>query len=161
MAEKMTQWGVGPKIMFPSFPYLVAALVLTARYPDFFRLSFFPKEVFWAAGCVLLAAGVPLWAVCVRTIFKGFPEGRLFTEGPYAWARHPLYAVFIGLIFPGLSLVFRSWPALFASLLAYGLFRVSIRAEEQYLEKEFGEEYLDYRTRVNSILPRRPYKEDP
>lgn len=63
MAKRMTRWGVGPRIMFPSTLYLVAALVFTALYPDFFRLSLLPKEVAWVAGGILLVAGIPLWAV--------------------------------------------------------------------------------------------------
>ena len=38
-------------------------------------------------------------------------------------------------------------------LVAYAVFRSSIHVEEDYLKKRFGNAYLEYRARVNAIVP--------
>jgi len=39
----------------------------------------------------------------------------------------------------------------------YITFRMLIKKEENYLEQEFGQQYLEYKKRVNAVFPK-PWK---
>jgi protein-S-isoprenylcysteine O-methyltransferase Ste14 len=38
-------------------------------------------------------------------------------------------------------------------LVAYTIFKLLIHREDEYLERRFGQAYLDYRARVNEVVP--------
>jgi protein-S-isoprenylcysteine O-methyltransferase Ste14 len=56
-------------------------------------------------------------------------------------------------VFPGLALLRGSWPMLVAPLVGYVVFKRLIRREDEYLQRRFGQAYLDYRARVNEVCP--------
>jgi protein-S-isoprenylcysteine O-methyltransferase Ste14 len=102
-------------------------------------------------GGVLAAAGVALRAYAAGYLSK---NQKLATSGPYAWTRNPLYlgsalmgsgfALAGGNVFLAAGLV-----ALFAAV-----YWPVIRREEDYLRREFGEDYDHYAQRVPLLLPR-------
>ena len=57
------------------------------------------------------------------------------------------------MVSPGLALFNRSWPMLITPLIAYAIFRRLDHREDEYLEQRFGQAYLDYRRRVNEVIP--------
>ena len=70
-------------------------------------------------------------------------EHQLITDGPYRCIRHPRY---LGSILSGfgLSLLFRSWVGLIASICFIFLIKFRIQDEEKYMLREFGEEWETY-----------------
>ena len=70
-------------------------------------------------------------------------EHQLITDGLYRYIRHPRY---LGGILSGfgLSLLFRSWVGLIASICFIFLIIFRIRDEEKYMLREFGEEWETY-----------------
>jgi protein-S-isoprenylcysteine O-methyltransferase Ste14 len=149
----MTHFGVGPKIFLPGIAYDVVAGLATHIWPDVFLIRTISYSILASAGIVLLLLGVPMWAIAVWTIVRAFKRGELVTSGVYGLVRHPIYSAWIVFIFPGIALLCRSWPMLLASLMAYIIFKMLIRREGRYLEEKFGQAYLDYRSRVNEIIP--------
>jgi protein-S-isoprenylcysteine O-methyltransferase Ste14 len=130
-------------------------LIYAARYrPEWVRPT--PAPSLRLAGAVLWLGGAvvslwPLWYL--RRSFSVEPEARdLVTSGPYRWARHPIYAVYL-LINAGILLRFLTLPlaAVLAGWLALLLVRVAY--EERVLAKAFPH-YLDYRRRVGAFGPR-------
>ena len=115
------------------------------------RLKPLELSLFWqsmAAGLVF--AGTLGSVIALAKLGKSFaimPEARaLVTSGPYAWARHPLYATeLITLI--GTAIQFQQpW----AGLLAAGVFVLQLARtvfEERVLTDAYPE-YAEYRTRV-------------
>jgi protein-S-isoprenylcysteine O-methyltransferase Ste14 len=104
---------------------------------------------FWLAGALL--AFWPMWHL--RKAFSIEPEARLLvTSGPYRFARHPIYTVYL-LINAGLWL--RHPTPQFAVVLAVwgALLLLRIRYEEQVLAGVFPE-YAAYRQRVGAFGPR-------
>ncbi len=79
--------------------------------------------------------------------------GRLATEGPYAYVRHPQYDGFV-LIMLGFLL---QWPTLLTlamfPVLTYMYVRLA-RSEEKEAIAAFGDEYRDYMRRVPAFFPR-------
>jgi protein-S-isoprenylcysteine O-methyltransferase Ste14 len=105
--------------------------------------------VLWLGGAVLSLW--PLWYL--RHNFSVEPEARnLVTAGPYRWARHPIYAVYL-LINAGILLRFFTLPL--AAVLAgwFALLLVRVGYEERVLSTAFPH-YVDYRRRVGAFGPR-------
>ncbi len=77
----------------------------------------------------------------------------LATTGPFRIVRHPLYATWLWLIFPGIALLCSSWLMLGVVPVGYTTFKAFIRHEEDELAHRFGGEYEAYRWEVNQIFP--------
>lgn len=80
----------------------------------------------------------------------GLPSGKheLRTSGIYKISRNPMYASFIFLN----TATFLYLPSLLLlAIMLYGMIvhHFIILGEEQYLEKEFGDEYKDYKKKVS------------
>jgi protein-S-isoprenylcysteine O-methyltransferase Ste14 len=110
----------------------------------------------FAAGGIVWAAGflVCVWSFWhLRASFSVEPAARrLITTGPYALARHPIYASYV-LTFGGMLMMRPTLP--FAVALAvWSWFALrSMRFEEAVLEAAFPE-YAEYRMRVGALAPR-------
>jgi protein-S-isoprenylcysteine O-methyltransferase Ste14 len=76
------------------------------------------------------------------------PVPRLTTEGPFRYSRNPSYLA-LAMIYAGIAVVRNSlWAILPLPLVVSVIQREVIGREEHYLERSFGEEYLDYKRRV-------------
>ena len=86
-----------------------------------------------------------------KQIYEG--KGKLVTTGLYAYVRHPQYIGFL-LITLGMNvwwltiITLALWP-----VLAVVYYKLS-KTEEKDAEKEFGEEFLEYKRRVPGWIPR-------
>ncbi len=80
------------------------------------------------------------------------PANSLVTTGPFGFSRNPLY-VSITMLYLGLTLLLNSWWGLIllAPLLAVLHWGV-VRREERYLERKFGDQYAEYRSRVRRYV---------
>jgi protein-S-isoprenylcysteine O-methyltransferase Ste14 len=128
-------------------------LAATWLYP----LPFLPMLVpaGWV-GAIMLALGFALaaWAVAsmrrAGTRFETHqPTARIVTAGPYRFTRNPIYVgMFIALI--GLAIGADSLWLLVALAMFYLVIRYGVVArEEAYLERKFGDAYLDYKAKVH------------
>ena len=133
---------------------LAAAAGLAAAWV--YPLPFVPASIpaGWV-GAAAVAAGFALaaWAVATMrragTRFKTHqPTTRIVAAGPYRFSRNPIYSgMFLVLI--GFGLGFDSLWLLVALGLFYPVIRYGVVArEEAYLERKFGDAYLDYKAKV-------------
>jgi len=111
-----------------------------------------------AALAALLGLALSLWAFAsfpsVSTGHYLLPEQRVVTKGAYGFVRHPIYLGAF-LIWLGLLLAFRSpWAAAFLALYVVPAYLVYIRAEEEMLVDNLGDEYQRYREGVGGLFPR-------
>lgn len=73
---------------------------------------------------------------------------KIVQEGPYRFSRNPLYLSLLLLLF-GISVLTVSLWLLFTLPILFILFLFkAVKPEEDYLSKKFGEEYLDYSSKV-------------
>ena len=82
-------------------------------------------------------------------------EGQhLIRSGPYGWIRHPIYtAACTELI--GVAILFNAPFSLLGALLLFVPAEIQrARFEEQFLRRDFGDEYDVYATQVPGFLPR-------
>ena len=76
------------------------------------------------------------------------PVPRLTQDGPFRYTRNPGYLC-MAMIYAGLAVRRNAlWAILLLPLVVYVIQREVIGREERYLERTFGEEYLDYKRRV-------------
>ena len=81
------------------------------------------------------------------------PDHRLKTDGFYRFVRHPSYFGAL-LAMAGWALVFRSIIGLFLTAAMCVPIIARIRAEEEFLVREFGEQYRAYQQRTRwRLLP--------
>jgi protein-S-isoprenylcysteine O-methyltransferase Ste14 len=149
----MPIWGVGPKIMVPTFAYLAVAGIATYFWPTVFLIRAVPYVCFLVPGVVLLAIGLPLLVVAVVSVKGAHRKDELATTGIFGVVRNPIYAAWIVFNIPGLVLLLRSWPMFFAPFLAFALFKMLVRKEEIYLQERFGQAYAEYKARVPELFP--------
>ena len=153
MTKRMSILGVGPRVAWIMGVYLAVAVCVRFAWPSIFMIDIVPYPWLAAAGIVLLVITVPLYAITVRTIVKAHQGDELVTTGIYGVCRNPLYAEWILLILPAIGLLFGSWLVLGSAVVMYLAIRFQIHREEEYLEERFGQEFLDYKARVNVIFP--------
>ena len=143
-------------------PYLVFLGLIISFLLEFlvYRNQIFDNSIiFRFLGIILTIAAILLFVKSVR-IFnlrkeKIHPRSistQIFKDGPFQFSRNPIYlAMFILLI--GVGLTLNSFWFLYSGLvvaimLHYGV----IIPEENYLEKEFGKDYLEYKKSVRRWL---------
>jgi protein-S-isoprenylcysteine O-methyltransferase Ste14 len=106
-------------------------------------------------GLVLVAAGVGLSSYAAA-LFGAHattrsPYGQpaaMVTEAPYTFTRNPMY-LGLTVVLLGFAIFFGSPTMLIAPLLFYLVIdRILIPEEETTMERLFGEQYLDYKRRV-------------
>jgi protein-S-isoprenylcysteine O-methyltransferase Ste14 len=117
--------------------------------------SSLPDAVAWILGAVLVVAGVALLA-SFNTAFarKGTavepwkPTTAIVSTGPYRLTRNPAY-VGMALLYIGIAVLSQAlWALLPLPIVVAVIDRGVIAREERYLERKFGQEYLDYKRRV-------------
>lgn len=112
------------------------------------------------AGVLAVLAGFGLMNWAVIALDRQFSiditlqkDHKLVTQGPYSRIRHPRY-VGILIFLAGISLVFRCWIGLAGITLLVPVFLWRIRDEETLMHREFGEEWLHYKSKTGRLLPK-------
>ena len=147
------------------FQSCLAALGLGLMLTDWFRfgwlaIRFIPDNL-WIqyVGFTLTVAGCIL-AIWARITLGGNWSARpslqqdhtLVEQGPYAFARHPIYSGFV-LAFLGTTIVIGEVRTILG--LAVILIRLFLKMtqEEQLMLRAFPRAYPDYRRRVKALIP--------
>jgi protein-S-isoprenylcysteine O-methyltransferase Ste14 len=118
-----------------------------------------PAALRWVLGGALLVAGLALLFSFERVFqLKRTPANpwrpttALATDGPYRLTRNPAY-VGMALVYVAIAVLAASlWVLLPLPLVLAIIDRGVIAREERYLERKFGQEYLDYKRRVRRWL---------
>jgi protein-S-isoprenylcysteine O-methyltransferase Ste14 len=130
---------------------IVASLALEWLVPTSFVYGAFR----WTLGVLSVVAGVALNVGGFVTQkragtdpipFK--PSTRIVAHGLYRFTRNPMYLGFAMCTLGLAILVDSAWMLLAVPIGLILIDRVVITREERYLERKFGETYLDYKRRV-------------
>jgi protein-S-isoprenylcysteine O-methyltransferase Ste14 len=123
---------------------LVLGLLLDRRY----HVPFLPRGMARTLGWALLSGGVVLVGWFQRTMRTDKPVSSLATDGPFRYTRNPGY-LSLSMIYAGIAVRRNAlWAVLLLPAVLLVIQREVIRREERYLERTFGEEYLNYKTSV-------------
>jgi protein-S-isoprenylcysteine O-methyltransferase Ste14 len=108
--------------------------------------------VFLVLGAILFAAGSKQLVKAELQGIKGIPK-KIIKTGLYSIIRHPVNL--------GLMLIFSGWYLLWLGVYALYFLAAFLVVfvfetfwEERNLEKEFGDEYTDYKRHVGMFIPR-------
>lgn len=153
MKEKVTQWGIGPKLTLVGVPYFIIVLIISRHWNDVFAFNIAPKSYVIALGLILLFIGLKFYIKTLKTFVTHFSEGVLLTRGTYSMCRNPIYSSFIVFFIPSISLLFNSWLCLTTSIIVYIMFKLNIKNEYNYLREKFKEAYIHYESTVNELFP--------
>jgi protein-S-isoprenylcysteine O-methyltransferase Ste14 len=114
-----------------------------------------------------LVAGVPCFVIGLWLFYRSHADlganwsitlevreqHRVITQGVYRRIRHPMYLALL-LYAVGHALVIPNWVAGPSNLIAFAiLFTLRVRAEEQMMLDEFGDEYAAYTARTKRLVP--------
>jgi protein-S-isoprenylcysteine O-methyltransferase Ste14 len=119
------------------------------------HIPFLPRGVARIIGWPLVGSGMALTAWSVRTMLGADttirpdkPVSILIQDGPFRYTRNPLY-LSDAMIYAGISVLRNAlWAIVLLPLVLYVIQREVIGREERYLERTFGEEYLNYKERA-------------
>jgi protein-S-isoprenylcysteine O-methyltransferase Ste14 len=144
-----------PGIRVPPPPIYVLALLLGLLLDRRAHIPFLPRGVARVLGWPLVGGGMALAAWFVRTmrgadttIRTDKPVSSLVQDGPFRYSRNPGY-VALAMIYSGIAVRRNAlWAILFLPLVVYVIQREVITREERYLERTFGEEYVNYKAQV-------------
>jgi protein-S-isoprenylcysteine O-methyltransferase Ste14 len=109
----------------------------------------------WTVGGSLILIGIALAAAGIRNFSRAAtpvptnePTRALVTTGVHGWTRNPIYLGMF-LVYGGFGVAAHSaWVFVFALPLAILIRYGVVAREEAYLERRFGDAYLDYKRRV-------------
>jgi protein-S-isoprenylcysteine O-methyltransferase Ste14 len=150
-----------PGIRFPP-PFVYAALAglawwLHARWPlaapERFGTALDRLGLgLMVAGLLLDAASLTLFLLERTSALPFRPASAFVARGPYRLTRNPMYLGMTMLV-AGLGLLVERLGVTLAAFVAAAVIaRFVIPLEERYLERRFGESYLDYKRRVRRWL---------
>jgi protein-S-isoprenylcysteine O-methyltransferase Ste14 len=115
-------------------------------------------------GAVLAALGVLLLALGLKAssfrILIGRDKSALVTRGIYSYIRHPFCFSCILLAFSA-AVGLRSAVGLMIAILALVIIYVRASFEEKELERRFGQEYCEYKSKVGMFIPKRKRTRSP
>lgn len=110
---------------------------------------------YWAGGAICIAA-ILVFAVWPIRLFQQIEQDpkpwtttpELVVTGPYQFTRNPMYVMMLLVCF-GFSIILdEAWVLVLTPVCALTIYLTAIRHEEAYLEKKFGDSYLEYRKKV-------------
>jgi protein-S-isoprenylcysteine O-methyltransferase Ste14 len=127
---------------------LAAGLLANRRY----RIPFLPRRVARTLGLSMVVGGLAIGFLGSREMRRAEtnldprkPATTVVTEGPFRFTRNPLYLSMV-LIYLGISALANGLaPILLLPIVQRLMRRGVIEREERYLERKFGEEYLQYK----------------
>ena len=114
---------------------------------------------YWLGGFVVFAGvlGLGIHAVVLfrrsgQSELPWKPTPSIVDSGPYRVTRNPMYLHMV-LACVGCSIILSNvWILVLTPICALVLQQFAILPEEEYLERKFGDEYLDYKRRVRRWL---------
>ena len=144
-------------------PFLFLAALLLGFVSDRLLPLWFAvpggSTVQWVLAGALILIGLGLAAAGIRDFSRAgtpvptnAPTRALVTTGIHGWTRNPIYLGMF-LVYGGIAIGGRSpWTLVLTLPLAITMSYGVVAREEAYLERRFGDAYLDYKARVRRWL---------
>ncbi|HAN18540.1 MAG: hypothetical protein A2X13_14090 [Bacteroidetes bacterium GWC2_33_15] len=157
--DKRGNWFFKYRSYLPVVLYPLATLVVFLEFKQDFLVSDFR----WSLICLIISFA----GLFVRVLVIGFmPKGTsgrntskqvaetLNTKGIYSVVRHPLYLGNFLMWFGIILYVNNIWFAISSILLFWLYYERIMFAEEQFLKRKFGEQYLEWSLKTPPFFPR-------
>lgn len=136
--------------------YVVVAWAFELPRPG--QQEFFQSESASWVGVACCGSGVSLMLASLVSFGRSFRVGidqdhpdKLITSGVFAFSRNPIYVAF-ALVLLGEFLIFPNWIFLAYMVAGTWLFHRQVLREEDFLRKQYGEEFTAYCQNVRRYL---------
>jgi protein-S-isoprenylcysteine O-methyltransferase Ste14 len=144
-----------PGVIAPPPLIYAGALAIGLLANRLYPIAFLPRGLSRVLGWPLIVGGPVVGSLGLREMKRADtnvdprePTTAIVTGGPYRFTRNPLY-LSMTLIYAGITALANALPAaLLLPVVLHIMRRGVIEREESYLERKFGDEYLDYKARV-------------
>ncbi len=140
---------IAPPLLF------VLPILVSLMLEWFIPTSFVRGTLRWILGALIFVAGIALNVGGFITQKRAGtdpipfnPSTRIVAHGLYRFTRNPMYIGFALWTLALAILVNSVWMLLAVPIGLVLIDRIVITREERYLERKFGEEYLNYKRRV-------------
>ena len=153
--QKLPIFGVGPYLVYGIGLFTAAAIAL---FHYVFKVGILDGVWVWIfriTGAVLIVFGSVVWFIgSMRSgMDENITENKLKTDGIYAWVRNPMYAGW-WFALTGVSFMWGNVLMLPVFLINWIIMTVVLKnTEEKWLLDLYGEEYAEYKRRVNRCIP--------
>ena len=152
--QKLPLFGVGPYLIYGIGLLTALFIVLFGYVLRIGILDGIWVWVFRSIGGVLMILGAVIWYIgALRSgMDESITENKLKTTGIYSWVRNPMYSGW-WIALTGISLMWHNIfliPVFFLNWAIITL--VLINTEEKWLLNLYGEEYSNYKKRVNRCI---------
>ena len=153
--QKLPLFGVGPYLIYGIGLFTALVIVLFGYILKIGILDGIWVWVFRSIGGVLIILGAVIWYIgALRSgMDESITENKLKITGIYSWVRNPMYSGW-WIALTGISLMWHNIfliPVFFLNWAIITL--VLINTEEKWLLNLYGEEYSNYKKRVNRCIP--------
>jgi protein-S-isoprenylcysteine O-methyltransferase Ste14 len=145
--------------------FFINAFTAEQKLPLLLRPLAQNQTISWLS-VALLASGLAATLLCWKRMGKSWRMGinpdektQLIVSGPYAYVRHPIYAIQSLMLLASMALL-PSPLMLVSCLLMITFLQWEARREEKYLVIHHGEGYVDYCRQTGGFVPRsfRPFR---
>jgi protein-S-isoprenylcysteine O-methyltransferase Ste14 len=153
--QKLPLFGIGPYLISGIGVVALAGIILAATVFSFARLEGIWVWVFRILAVLMILSGAAVWYIgALRSdMDKSITENKLRTSGIYSWVRNPMYSGWWILI-TGISFIWHNYMVLPFILINWIILTVVLKnTEEIWLADLYGDEYLEYKERVNRCIP--------
>lgn len=153
--QKLPLYGVGPYIVYGMVMVSILGIVF---FGYIFKIGILEEPWIWPfriAGIALILFGAYVWykGALGSGMDDNISENKLKTDGIYAWVRNPMYSG-IWILNIGVILMWHNAWLLLAPAINWLIMTVALmNTEEKWLLKLYGEEYAQYKKRVNRCIP--------
>lgn len=113
------------------------------------------KIPFIIIGILFIMLGISMWisAVIISKIDINIMHNKLCTTGIYAFVRNPLYSAFMFACTGVLFIMNNLWLLVLPFVYWFVMTILIKKTEEKWLQKLYGQEYIDYYKKVNRCIP--------
>ena len=144
-----------PGVIAPPPLIYAGTLAIGLLLGRIFPVKFLPRPIALILGIPCIITSILLTRSAFQEMRRAHtnvdprqPATTLVTEGPFRYTRNPLYSS-LTLMYTGIALVANAlWAMLLLPVTLLIINRGVIEREEHYLERKFGEQYLNYKASV-------------
>jgi len=150
-------WGEGLRIGGITASYFALVILIDRWCAPIFTISFLSWPIAIAIASIMCVVGLFLYVATTLQLRSARKLRRLMTDGPYRLVRHPLYAIGLWLLCPGVCFLSRSYLVLTTPIVMALAMHYLIPKEERKLVAYYGDAYRAYQRKVPMLWPlRRP-----
>ncbi len=153
--QKLPLFGVGPYIVYGMAMVNLVGIIL---FGYVFKIGILDSPwilIFRIVGGLLIVLGIVVWFIGAlkSDMDESITENKLQTKGIYAWVRNPMYSGW-WIALSGIILMWHNVWMLIFPVIDWVIMTVAlINTEEKWLLDLYGNEYAEYKKRVNRCIP--------